>query len=305
MGQLHELPLSMVHPNPDQPRQTFDEGSLEELAASLKAYGQLQPIAVRPVADGYIIIAGERRWRAAKIAGWTTIAAIIRDELTEEEAYELSLMENVTHDILLSLMENVMREAMNPIDEAKAYKRLLGMGIDEAEICKRYGWAKGTVNWKVEVLKCRDDIQHLISRRTLSWTQGAQLAKLTLNGQARALRVLTSEKLDTTEFSALCGSIWAQENAVEMFVAAEVKETAEAKQAGRDAQAFIELALRAAGRLDGAHDADIAAGLTGYLGAEQKVEALVTFLQRISKALRKRRGRLLAGSRQGATEDAA
>jgi len=295
MGQLEQIAIDRIDRNPEQPRQTFDERSLEELAASLKAYGQLQPIAVRPLGDRYIIIAGERRWRAAQIAGWKTIAAIVREDMTEQEAFELSLM------------ENVMREAMNPIDEAKAYRRLLDMGMDEAEICKRYGWVKGTVNWKVEVLKCRPDIQHLISRGTLSWTQGSQLAKLTLNGQARALRVLTSEKLDTTEFSALCGSIWAQENAVEMFAATDVKETAEAKQAGRDARDFIELALRAAGRLDGADDAAVAAGLTGYVGAEQKVEALIAFLQRLSKALRKRRGRLLAGTlpEQGAMEDAA
>ena len=84
MGQLEQIAIDRIDRNPEQPRQTFDERSLEELAASLKAYGQLQPIAVRPLGDRYIIIAGERRWRAAQIAGWKTIAAIVREDMTEQ-----------------------------------------------------------------------------------------------------------------------------------------------------------------------------------------------------------------------------
>jgi len=283
MGQLHELPLSMVHPNPDQPRQTFDDGSLEELAASLKAYGQLQPIAVRPVADGYIIIAGERRWRAAQLAGWTEISAVVRDNLTEEQAFELSLM------------ENVVREDMNPVEEAGAYQRLLDIGIPEGDICERFGWMKGTVTWKVQVLGCREDIRHLVARRQLTLIQGIQLGRLSYNGQAKALRVLTSERLDQVAFTQLVNAIHAQESSVEMFAAEEVELTPEAQKAGKVATDFLRLAGAAAGQLSDHDDLQIGSGLTGEVGVEEKVEVIMRALHRLRNIARRRRGQLLAG----------
>ena len=104
--------LSKVEPNREQPRKNFDEDSLQELAESLKQFGMLQPILVQNRGDYYEIIAGERRWRAAKIAGLKEVPVIVR-ELTDQEIVEISLI------------ENIQREDLNPIEEAQAYKRLL------------------------------------------------------------------------------------------------------------------------------------------------------------------------------------
>ena len=283
MNDLRTIPIAAIRPNPGQPRQTFDEEPLRQLAASLQAHGQLQPIAVRPDGDGYIIIAGERRWRAAQLAGWTEISAVLRDNLTEEQAFELSLI------------ENVVREDMNPIEEAAAYQRLLDIGIPEGEICERFGWMKGTVTWKVQVLGCREDIRHLVARRQLTLIQGIQLGRLSYNGQAKALRVLTSERLDQVAFTQLVNTIHAQESSVEMFSAEEVKITPEAQKAGAVATDFLRLAGAAAGQLADHDDQQIGSGLVGEVGVEEKVEVIMRALQRISRIARRRRGQLLAG----------
>ena len=104
--------ISMVEPNREQPRKNFDEDSLQELADSIKQFGLLQPILVQDKKSYYEIIAGERRWRAAKIAGLKEVPVIIRN-LTDQEVVEISLI------------ENIQREDLNPIEEAQAYKRLL------------------------------------------------------------------------------------------------------------------------------------------------------------------------------------
>ena len=104
--------ITMVEPNREQPRKTFDEDALNELAESIRQYGLLQPILVQDRKDHYEIIAGERRWRAAKLAGLKEVPVIIKN-LTEQEIVEISLI------------ENIQRENLNPIEEALAYKKLL------------------------------------------------------------------------------------------------------------------------------------------------------------------------------------
>jgi len=283
VNDLRSIPIAAIRPNPGQPRQTFDEEPLRQLAASLEAHGQLQPIAVRPDGKGYVIIAGERRWRAAQLAGWTEISAVVRDNLTEEQAFELSLM------------ENVVRQDMNPVEEAAAYQRLLDIGIAEGHICERFGWMKGTVTWKVQVLGCREDIRHLVARRQLTLIQGIQLGRLSYNGQAKALRVLTSERLDQVAFTQLVNAIHAQESSVEMFAPEEVELTPEAQKAGKVATDFLRLAGAAAGQLSDHDDLQIGIGLTGEVGVEEKVEVIMRALHRLRNIARRRRGQLLAG----------
>ncbi|MBQ8732934.1 MAG: ParB/RepB/Spo0J family partition protein, partial [Anaerotignum sp.] len=106
-----ELDLDMIEPNRKQPRKYFDETALEELAASLKAYGMIQPIVVKKSGEYYEIIAGERRWRAAKIAGLTKVPVVIK-KWEEGEAFEAALV------------ENLQREDLNPMEEAESYQRL-------------------------------------------------------------------------------------------------------------------------------------------------------------------------------------
>ncbi len=107
-----ELPIDAILPNPNQPRKTFNSSHLEELAASMRQSGVLQPILVRPHGDAYQLVVGERRWRAAKLAGLRTVPAVIRDA-TDAECLELALI------------ENLLREDLNPVEEAQAYQRLL------------------------------------------------------------------------------------------------------------------------------------------------------------------------------------
>ena len=107
-----ELPIDSISPNPKQPRKDFDDRALHELSESLRQSGVLQPVVVRRLGDGYQLIVGERRWRAAKVAGLTRIPAVIR-EATDAQTLELALV------------ENLLREDLNPIEEAEAYQRLL------------------------------------------------------------------------------------------------------------------------------------------------------------------------------------
>ena len=111
-GGLRKLPLDRIHPGPFQPRSIFEPVSLKELADSIRAQGVIQPIVVRPVGDDYEIIAGERRWRAAQQAGIDEIPVIVRD-VPDEVA------------VALALIENIQRENLNPIEEAKGYRRLM------------------------------------------------------------------------------------------------------------------------------------------------------------------------------------
>ncbi|MEO7915347.1 MAG: ParB/RepB/Spo0J family partition protein, partial [Novosphingobium sp.] len=125
MSGLALLPVSAIEPHPDQPRRRFDETALDELAASIAARGVIQPVIVRPNGVGhYQLVAGERRWRAAQRASLHEIPAIIRD-LTEREV------------MALALIENLQREDLNPIEEARAYHRLAeGEGLTQAEIAR-------------------------------------------------------------------------------------------------------------------------------------------------------------------------
>ena len=140
----------MVEPNREQPRKNFDEDSLQELAESLKQFGMLQPILVQNRGDYYEIIAGERRWRAAKIAGLKEVPVIVR-ELTDQEIVEISLI------------ENIQREDLNPIEEAQAYKRLLTeFHLKQDEVAERVSKSRTAVTNSMRLLKLCDEVQKMV-----------------------------------------------------------------------------------------------------------------------------------------------
>ena len=142
--------LSKVEPNREQPRKNFDEDSLQELAESLKQCGMLQPILVQNRGDYYEIIAGERRWRAAKIAGLKEVPVIVR-ELTDQEIVEISLI------------ENIQREDLNPIEEAQAYKRLLTeFHLKQDEVAERVSKSRTAVTNSMRLLKLCDEVQKMV-----------------------------------------------------------------------------------------------------------------------------------------------
>ena len=148
--------ISKVEPNREQPRKNFDEDALQELAESIKQFGVLQPILVQEREDYYEIIAGERRWRAANIAGLKEVPVIIRN-LTEQEIVEIALI------------ENIQREDLNPIEEAQAYKRLLTeFNLKQDEVAERVSKSRTAVTNSMRLLKLSDDVQQMVIDEMIS-----------------------------------------------------------------------------------------------------------------------------------------
>ena len=142
--------ITMVEPNRKQPRKNFDEDSLQELCDSIKQVGLIQPILVQDRKDHYEIIAGERRWRAAKMAGLKEIPVIIRDYSDQE------IME-------ISLIENIQREDLNPIEEAQAYKRLLTeFNLKQDEVAERVSKSRAAVTNSIRLLKLNERVQQMV-----------------------------------------------------------------------------------------------------------------------------------------------
>lgn len=147
---VKQVKLSLVEPNRDQPRKKFSEESLAELADSIRQYGIIQPLIVQDKNGYYEIIAGERRWRAAKLAGLKEIPIIIRD-ISQQEVMEISLI------------ENIQRENLNPIEEALAYKRLLEeFNLKQEEVAKRVSKSRTAVTNSMRLLKLIEDVQQMV-----------------------------------------------------------------------------------------------------------------------------------------------
>ncbi len=148
--------ITMVEPNRDQPRKNFNEDALEELAESIKQYGLLQPILVQDRKTYYEIIAGERRWRAARKAGLKEVPVIIRN-YTEQEIVEIALI------------ENIQREDLNPIEEAQAYKKLLTeFNLKQDEVAERVSKSRSTVTNSMRLLKLCDEVQQMVIEDMIS-----------------------------------------------------------------------------------------------------------------------------------------
>lgn len=186
------LPLSKVEPREDQPRMVFDEKALEELAESIKQQGVLQPIIVVQRDKHYEIVMGERRWRAAKLAGLTKIPAIVR-EYQEQELLEVALI------------ENIQRENLNPIEEAQAYQHLIdNLGIRQEDVARRVAKSRTAVTNSLRLLKLEERVQALIMEGRLSEGHGRSLLALTDRAQqfplaeeiiSRQLSVRETERL--------------------------------------------------------------------------------------------------------------
>ena len=170
-----EIPLDRVQPNPNQPRKRFDPGALAELTDSIRASGVIQPIVVRPVGDRYELIAGERRWRAAKAAGLERIPAVVR-EATNAESLELALV------------ENLLREDLNPIEAAEGYRQLLAdFGWTQEQLGHRIGKDRSSIANALRMLKLPAPIQDDLRSGRLS--AGHALSLLSLTSEAEQLHL--------------------------------------------------------------------------------------------------------------------
>jgi ParB family chromosome partitioning protein len=167
--ELAHLPVEMIHPNPRQPRRHFDHEATSGLADSIRAQGVVQPVVVRVRPEGgYELIAGERRWRAAREAGAPTLPAVVR-EADDRDA------------LLLGLVENVAREQLSPVEEARAYALLLDeFGLSLGEIGERVGRSKPSVSNRLRLLELPDDVLAMLERGELS--EGHARAVLAVQG---------------------------------------------------------------------------------------------------------------------------
>ncbi len=193
--------ITKVEPNGSQPRRNFDEDSLMELADSIKQFGLLQPILVQNRGDRYEIIAGERRWRAAKLAGLKEIPVIIRN-LTDQEIVEISLI------------ENIQREDLNPIEEAQAYKRLLTeFHLKQDEVAERVSKSRTAVTNSMRLLKLCDEVQQMVINEML--TTGHARALLAIEDpeeQYRVAQLVFDQKLSVREVERLVKKLQKPEN---------------------------------------------------------------------------------------------
>jgi len=179
-----ELPLDRVERNPHQPRASFDETQLGELAASIAVHGILQPIVVRALADGgYQLVAGERRLRAARIAGLQTIPAIVRDAEDGEDSLELALI------------ENIQREDLNPIETAVAYRELIDrFGLTHEAVARQVGKSRVAVSNALRLLDLAPDTRQAIVDGRISEGHGRALAAITIPDLQKAVLGVVLER---------------------------------------------------------------------------------------------------------------
>lgn len=188
--------VTAIEPNRDQPRKDFNEEAMGELAESMKQYGVLQPLLVQKKGDYYEIIAGERRWRAAKLAGLKEVPVVIR-EYTKQQTMEIALI------------ENVQREDLNPIEEAKAYQRLIQeFELKQEEIAARVGKSRVTITNSMRLLKLDDRVQDMLIQNLISGGHARALLAVE-DGQVQfdlAQRVIT-EGLSVREIEKIVKSL--------------------------------------------------------------------------------------------------
>lgn len=166
-----KIKINLIEPNKSQPRKQFDEEALQELSDSIKKYGVLEPLIVTKKSDYYEIIAGERRWRAARMAGIKEVPVVIRD-YTDKEIMEISLI------------ENIQREDLNPIEEAEAYESLISeYNLKQEEVAERVSKSRSTITNSLRLLKLCEDVRQMVMYNMIS------------TGHARALIPIEDPKL--------------------------------------------------------------------------------------------------------------
>ena len=173
-SEVSEIPLTEIRPNPYQPRKAFAQEKMEELVASIRARGVLSPVILRRWMDGYELVAGERRWRAAKEAGLKTIPALIKD-VSSDEILEIALI------------ENLQREDLNPLEEAEAYQRLIqDHGLTQEVIARRVGKDRASISNALRLLQLPPQLKEDLVSGILS--MGHARALLGLDGESRQVQ---------------------------------------------------------------------------------------------------------------------
>ena len=285
------LPVDAIRPDPDQPRRTFDADSLEELARSIRRVGMISPIVVRGIASTadepghWRIVAGERRWRSAQLAGLERVPVIV-SELPDDTVLEVQIAENVA------------RADMNPIEEADGFARLRGRGMTYAQIGEAVGKPASFVESRLVLLNLDPDIQRLVARRQIATKSAEVIARFDrIEDQWTAVRAMVEKGLDNGELLAFCLQVAARRDQGELFP---------------DVQTRARAAQDVRGRLFQSVDSAVSA-INGFLdprtmqlipdavaGDGQLVLDKLILLERATARLRKDVAAALAGRETGA-----
>ena len=192
-GALRELPMASVRPNPFQPRTRMDEGPLDELVASIQSSGLLQPVLVRPRDGGYELIAGERRWRASRMAQRESIPAIVV-EFDDETALEVSII------------ENLQREDVSPLEEAAMFRKMTDLGYSLRQLAQKIGKDKGYVENRIRLAEAPPEIRELVSLRKDTLSHAYELMKVGDERTRRRLaRKVAAGELTLSRLRAIVG----------------------------------------------------------------------------------------------------
>jgi ParB family transcriptional regulator, chromosome partitioning protein len=196
-GYIFMCPVETISPHPGQPRQTFDPDKLEELVQTIHQKGVLSPVIVRSFGEGYQLISGERRWRAAKLAGLHRIPAILRD-VSDRDALELSLI------------ENIQREDLRPIEEARAYRSLLDLhGGTQEDLARRLGKDRSTVANALRLLKLPPSVQDLLQQNRITPGHARCLLAVPPENQNGLLEAILTKDLSVRETERLVQALCA------------------------------------------------------------------------------------------------
>jgi len=211
MQEFQDVKVNLIDADPNQPRQAFDQDGIDQLACSIEEEGLLQPVSLLVNGHGrYVLIAGERRFRAVKQLGWEAVPAIVQD-VDKKRARKLQII------------ENVVRKDLNPIEYSRGLKNMLDEGISLAEIDDAIGKARGEAKWQIQILGCCEKVQNLIATGNLGKWVGWHLARLSENGQMKALRIFQMRNFTAAQMVVICNTIYGEENQIELF--SEVKLT--------------------------------------------------------------------------------
>ncbi len=197
---LVEIDIDRIHRGKYQPRQTFDQQSLEELADSIRSQGIVQPVVVRPEGNHFELVAGERRWRAAQLAGLQQVPAVIR-ELDAKSA------------AAIALIENIQREDLNPLEEAQAFLRLIEeFDLTHQQVADSVGRSRATVSNFLRLLDLADEVKEQINKGLLNMGHARALLALIRHDQVEIGRVVVNRGLSVRETEALVKKMLAQQN---------------------------------------------------------------------------------------------
>lgn len=198
------IPVCLIDADPTQPRKEFDDDRLDELACSISELGLAEPVVVRQDNGRYQLIAGERRLRAVRKLGWDMVPAVVK-ECDDKTAKKLQMV------------ENVVRQDLNPIELANGLQQMLDDGMDADDVAKSIGRKPSYIVWITAILGCRQDLHFLVANGQIKVWVAWHLARLSANGQGRAIRRFRMGDYNAEEQVAICEAIYADEHQSTMF----------------------------------------------------------------------------------------